>query len=208
MGNICFMFIGFQVLGMYLPDLFALFEAFKLLGALILLTIFAVISYRARQDILEVLTRSEQTGDISLRAAVRWKYPKELSSGARTILVTKRKFCEYFVVVSIGGIGLVVAALMSLGLFDETVDYTWEYKIEESPEAPFYGFKVLYAIAIIVILRTFHVPLLSSSRGGSAFTSKGRSESKSELTVTKKSPLNSSMETLNGSSKKFEESML
>lgn len=189
---------------MYLPHLYAIFEAMKLIGAFILLTIFAVISYRARRDILEVLTRSEPSGDTSLRAAMRWRYPESTSVGVRTVLVTKRKFCEWFTTVFIGGIFLIAAALLSFGVFDEEVDYTWEYKVEESPEAPFFAFKGIYAIALILILRTFHVPKVGSSRGGS-LGSKGRTESKSEL--TKKTNFNTSKGSMNASTR-FEETML
>lgn len=167
---------------MCIPDSYTIFEAIKLFGAFILLSVYLVVSIRARNGILEVLTRSEVPGDISLRAAVAWKYPKDLPASHRTILTTKRKFCEYYVTVSIGMVLTIIVGLLALGVFDEETDHSWTLKVGEQPEIGFLAFKIIYVVAAIVLMRQFYVPPTNSSRGTKASTP-GRSGSKSNLNL-------------------------
>ena len=146
---------------MLFPDLYEVYGAVKLLGALVILAGFAYISYTARRDILTALDRSEHGVDTSLRAAMRWKYPEDISLGLRAVLVTKRKFCEYFSIVGLASAALL--AFLLLGLTAES-DYSWKYLLEDQLEIAFIGFKVVYILVVIVLLRLFHVPKTASVR--------------------------------------------
>lgn len=146
---------------MFFPELYEVYGAVKLFGALFILAGFAYISYTARRDILKALQKSEASSDTSLRMALRWRYPKDISLGNRTILVTKRKFCEYFTIVGLAALALF--AFSVLGVSDPEA-YEWEYLIEEQIEPAFIGFKAVYILVIVVLLRLFHVPKSSSLR--------------------------------------------
>ena len=152
---------GFQVVGMYLTNLYGLFETFKLFGGLVLLVVFGVVSYRAQQELLRILVSSSHGKNVSLCAALRNKQDKkDIPAGVNIVLVAKKKFFEYLLIVA-GGVMVHVFAILipvSAALEDPNTDFSWGYRVEDEPHFMFFAFKAFCALAIIVLLRTFHVP--------------------------------------------------
>ena len=142
-----------------IPEYYEIFEGIKFLGAFTLVAIFISVAIRARASILEVLLRSGVQGDTSLRAAFGCGAGSEISSTSqRSVLTVKRKFAEYFAVMTIGLVATLIFGLLKLGVLNGDTDYQWERKVEDQPGVSFTVFRLVGVLAIVVAVRTFKVP--------------------------------------------------
>lgn len=154
----------FQVIAFIIPEYYEILEGMKFIGAFLLVVVFIVVGMRARDEILEVLMRSGVEGDTSLRAAFGCGAASEISSTSqRSVLTVKRKFAEYFAVLTIAMFGTLIFGLLRLGAINGDGDYRWERKLEEQPGISFTLFRIIGFLAVVVAIRTFKVPKPRSS---------------------------------------------